>query len=116
MLVLKYFSHMINLFFFLQNEMTKPTDTFCGFKKGFLLDTTPKKKNGDSGKKTEKDRNQSASRKIQELHVKGTKEDQKNVIPEVQEALKSQIPILQSTGNYYGYGIKCRDVLVNSCY
>lgn len=61
-------------------------DTFCGFKKGFLL----QEKSKPPATQTEK--------KEDAVIVKKKKENEKdkNVLPEVQQAMKSQVPLLQS--------------------
>ncbi|XP_057311676.1 uncharacterized protein LOC130649418 isoform X2 [Hydractinia symbiolongicarpus] len=61
-------------------------DTFCGFKKGFLLQEKLK----PPATQTEKKEDAVIVKKKKE------NEEDKNVLPEVQKAMKSQVPLLQS--------------------
>lgn len=65
-----------------RRSAVKKTDTFCGFQKGFLL------KNKNRQKEVEKN---------EEEIVEVTKQSkQENLFPEVQEAMKTQVPLLNS--------------------
>lgn len=66
-------------------------ETYCGFQKGFLFNKLKTKSNAN-----EKDNFQENDTDTIDVIESRERSNNKNVIPEVQEAMKSQLPVLES--------------------